>query len=174
MAPPPPRATRRSRGRASSFPNRPLAQGHTRRVPNIFTMGRTVVSILAGVALAVGAVLIIRGSADDEPASSKQVLADAERQTTGAYGCMPPGVRRKFDRAVKQYDVRFGEVLDQVPDDAEPAAADSALRSDREFNELRNKARGILLSFLPRGSEYDKACFDRAVRRYDRRVARRK
>ena len=143
-------------------------------MPNIFTMARTVISILAGVVLAVAAVLIIRGSADDEqPASSKQVLAAAERKTTGAYGCMPPNVRRKFDRAVKQYDVRFGEVLDQLPDDAEPAAADDALRSDREFNELRKKARGILLPYLPRGSEYDKACYDRAVRRYDRRVARR-
>jgi hypothetical protein len=136
-------------------------------------MMRTVLSILAGVALAVAAVLIIRGSAD-EPASTKQVLANAERQTAGAYSCMPPDVRRRFDRAVKQYDTRFGEVIDQVPDDAEPAVADRALRSDREFSELRRKARDILLPYLPRGSEYDKACYDRAVRRYDRRVAQRK
>ena len=79
---------------------KPRTQGHPRRVPNIITMRRTVLSILAGVALAVTAVLIIRGSTD-EPASTKQVLADAERQTNAAYSCMPPDVRRKFDRAAK-------------------------------------------------------------------------
>ena len=143
-------------------------------MPNIFTMARTVISILAGVVLAVAAALIIRGSTDDDPASSKQDLVDAQRLTIGAYSCMPPDVQRRFDRAVKRYDVRFGEVLDQVPDDAEPAARNRALGADREFTELRNKARGLLLPYLPRGSKYDKACYDRAVRRYDRRIARRK
>ena len=135
-------------------------------------MKRSTLVILAAVAVAVAAVLVIRGSAD-EPKSQQQALEDAQRQTMGAYGCMPREVRRRFDRTVKQYDTRFGEVLDTVPDDAEPAVADKALRSDREFNQLRTKARSILTPYLPRGREFDQACYDRAVRRYDRRVAQR-
>jgi hypothetical protein len=135
-------------------------------------MMRTVLMVLAGVGVVVAVALVIRGSAD-EPKSSKQALQNAERLTTGAYGCMPRAARRQFDRAVKRYDARFGEVIDEVPDDAEPAAADRALRADPEFNRLRKRARSLLVPYLPRGSEFDKACYDRVVRRYDRRAAER-
>ena len=133
---------------------------------------RSVLAVLAAVVLVGGAVFVIRESRD-EPKSTQQTLDDAQRQTTGAYGCMSREVRRRFDRAVKRYDTRFGEVLETVPDDAEPEVADRALRSDREFNELRTRARAILIPYLPGGSEFDKACYDRAVKRYDRRADQR-
>ena len=96
-----------------------------------------------------------------------------ERQTTGAYDCMPRDVRRRFDIALRRYDARFGEVIDRLPDDTDPEVANRALRADPEVSRLRTKARNILVDYVPGGAEFDRACYDRATKRYDRRIARR-
>ena len=132
-----------------------------------------VLSIAAGVLVAVAAVLVIRGIANDDKASPEQEIRQLERRTAGAYDCMPRDVRRRFDTALRRYDARFGEVLDRLPDDADPEEANRALRADPEVSRLRTQARGILIDYVPGGAEFDRACYDRATRRYDRRFARR-
>jgi hypothetical protein len=134
---------------------------------------RSVLSIVAGVALLVGAVLVIREiAADDKPSTREQAIRKAERQTTGAYDCMPRPVRRRFDVALRRYDTRFGQVLDGLPDDTTPEEANRKLRADREIRRLRTRARAILLRYLPGGEEFDRECYARAVERFDRRSSR--
>jgi hypothetical protein len=134
---------------------------------------RFVLSIAAGVLVAIGAVLLIRGTADEDNGSREKAIRQLERQTTGAYDCMPRDVRRRFDVALRRYDARFGEVIDRLPDDTDPEEANRALRADPEVSRLRIKARSILIDYVPGGKEFDRACYDRATKRFDRKVARR-
>jgi hypothetical protein len=134
---------------------------------------RTGLLIIAGLVAGVAAVLVIRGTSDDDSGSPDRAITQAERQTTGAYDCMPRDVRRRFDVALKRFDARFGAVIDRLPDDAEPKDADKALRADPEVARLRTKARSILVDYVPGGDEFDPACYARATKRYDRKVARR-
>ena len=134
---------------------------------------RFVISIAAGVLVAVAAVLVIRGTANDDNASREKEITQLERQTAGAYDCMPRDVRRRFDSALRRYDARFGEVIDRLPDDTDPEVANRTLRADPEVSRLRTKARSILIDYVPGGAEFDRACYDLATQRYDRRTARR-
>jgi hypothetical protein len=135
---------------------------------------RTVLLIIAGLVAGVAAVLVIRGTADDGNGSSRErAIRQAERQTTGAYDCMPRDVRRRFDIALKRFDARFGAVIDRLPDDADPKDADKALRADPQVARLRAEARTILADYVPGGDEFDAACYARATKRYDRNTARR-
>jgi hypothetical protein len=142
-------------------------------VPKHLDEMRTVLLIIAGLAAAVAAVLVIRGTAEDDSGSRERAIRQAERQTTGAYECMPRDVRRRFDIAVKRFDARFGAVINRLPDDADPKDADKALRADPEVARLRARARTILADYVPGGDEFDPACYARATKRYDRKIARR-
>ena len=137
-------------------------------------MNRTILMIAAAVVLALGAALVIRALADEDSPSRgpEEAFREAERTTAAAYDCMPRDMRRHFDAAVRRYDARFGEVLDTLPDDADPREADQALRADPEASRLRTRARTILLDYVPGGDEFDRACYERAAKRYDRQVAR--
>jgi len=128
---------------------------------------RNVIAFAFGVLLLVGIVLVIRAVSEDN-SSSDGTATKLQRQTSGAYDCMPPQTRRRFDRAVKQYEVRFENVLEHAPRDAADQPVDDVLQADKQFVALRNRARSILVAYLPGGSEFDKVCYERAVRRYDR------
>lgn len=134
---------------------------------------RTVLLIIAGLVAGFAAVLVIRGSADDDSGSRERAIRQVERQTTGAYDCMPRDVRRRFDIALKRFDARFGAVIDRLPDDTDPKDADRALRADPQVKRLRAKARSILIDYVPGGDRFDPACYERATKRYDRKIARR-
>ena len=110
---------------------------------------RFVLSIAAGVLVAVVGVLVIRGTADDDSGSREKEIRQVERQTTGAYDCMPRDVRRRFDIALRRYDARFGEVIDRLPDDTDPEEANRALRADPDVTRLRAQARSILVDYVP-------------------------
>jgi hypothetical protein len=142
-------------------------------VPKHLNVMRTVLLIVAGLVVGAAAVLVIRGSADDDSGSPEKAIRDVERQTTGAYDCMPRDVRRQFDVALKRFDARFGAVIDRLPDDTDPQEADRALRADPQVARLRAKARSILVDYVPGGDRFDPACYERATKRYDRKVARR-
>ncbi len=131
---------------------------------------RYVISIVVGVLLVVGVVLVIRAVSDDNSSSSEGAGREAQRRTAGAYGCMPRDTRRRFDRAIKRYDARFEYVLDHVPSDATDKPVDEVLDADALYVQLRNRARAILVDYLPGGSEFDRDCYRREVARYDRLV----
>ena len=131
---------------------------------------RNVIAFAFGVLLLLGVVLVIRAVSDDN-SSSDGTATKLQRQTTGAYDCMPPQTQSRFDRAVKQYEMRFEYVLEHAPRDAADRPVDEVLEADKQFVALRNRARSILVAYLPGGGEFDRACYERAVRRYDRRVA---
>ena len=137
-------------------------------------MNRSFLIVAAAAAVVVGAALVIRATGNDDNASQgrEQAFREAERQTSGAYDCMPPGVQRRFDVVVKRYDARFGRVIDDLPDNTDPADAERALRADPQVARLRARARGILLDYVPGGEKFDRECYERAVKRYDSRVER--
>jgi hypothetical protein len=138
-------------------------------------VNRSYLTVAAAVAVAVAGSLVIRAAADDDnraPAGREQAFREAERQTSAAYDCMPRDVRRRFDGVVKRYDTRFGRVIDGLPDDTDPADAERALRADPQVARLRTAARGILLGYVPGGDKFERECYERATKRYDRRVAR--
>ena len=116
---------------------------------------RYVISIAAGVLLVIGVVLVIRAVSDDNSGSSDAAGAEAQRQTAGAYECMPRAEQRRFDRAVKRYDARFGYVLDHAPAGDTDKPVDEVLEADARYVALRNRARAILVDYLPGGSEFD-------------------
>jgi len=127
---------------------------------------RAIFSIIGGVLLVIGVVLVIRAVSDDGPPADSG--NDAQRQTAGAYECMPGDARRRFDRAVKLYDARFEYVLQHAPPEATDKPVDEVLEADPRYVQLRNRARAVLVDYLPGGSEFDRDCFRRAVARYDR------
>ena len=138
-------------------------------VPNHFPEGmRYVISIAVGVLLVVGVVLVIRAVSDDSGNSSDTADSQAQRRTAGAYECMPQAQQRRFDRAVKRYDARFGYVLDHAPAGDTDKPVDEVLEADARYVALRNRARAILVDYLPGGSQFDADCYRRAVARYDR------
>jgi hypothetical protein len=129
---------------------------------------RYVISIAAGVLLALGVVLVIRAVSDDNSGPTNAARTEAQRRTAGAYECMPRDTRRRFDRAVKRYDARFGYVLDHAPAGDTDKPVDEVLEADARYVALRNRARAILVDYLPGGSEFDDDCYRRAIARYDR------
>jgi hypothetical protein len=131
---------------------------------------RIVLAVLAAAVLATAIVLATREGSSDS-GSADRAVEEVQLQTAGAYGCMPPGVRRQFDRASKRYNARFEQIVDRLPDDASGAAADRALRSDREFVLLANRTKRILVRYLPGGDRHDPDCYARAIKRYERRIA---
>jgi hypothetical protein len=140
-------------------------------VPKHLHEMRTVLLIVAGLVVGVAAVLVIRATADDGNGSREKAIRDVERQTSGAYDCMPRDVRRRFDVALKRFDARFGAVIDRLPDDTDPKEADRALRADPQVRRLRARARSILVDYVPGGDRFDPACYERATKRYDRQIA---
>ena len=137
-------------------------------------MNRSFLIVAAAAAVAVAGALVIRTAADDDnaPQGREQAFREAERQTSGAYDCMPRDVRRRFDVTVKRYDTRFRRLIDGLPDNTDPADAERALRADPQVARLRAQAREILLDYVPGGEKFDRECYERAVKRYDRRVER--
>ena len=115
-----------------------------------------------------GVALVIRAVSDDNGGSSQAQRTEAQRRTAGAYECMPQETQRRFDRAVKRYDARFGYVLDHAPADDTDKPVDEVLEADARYVALRTQARAILVDYLPGGSEFDADCYRRAVARYDR------
>jgi hypothetical protein len=116
-----------------------------------------------------GVVLVIRAVSDDGSGNSSDAAGtEAQRRTAGAYDCMPRAQQRRFDRAVKRYDARFGYVLDHVPAGDTDKPVDEVLEADARYVALRNRARAILVDYLPGGSEFEEGCYRRAVARYDR------
>src|SRR5215207_2625476 len=99
---------------------------------------RILLAVLAAAVLATAIILVTREDSSDS-GSADRALEEVQLQTAGAYGCMSPGVRRQFDRASKRYNARFEQIVEGLPDDADGAAADRALRSDREFVMLANR-----------------------------------
>ena len=131
---------------------------------------RTVLTIVAGVAVLAGAVLVIRAISDDDGGqSNEEAIQQIQRQTSAAYDCMPKNVQRRFDATLKRYERRFGQVIDRLPDDASPEDADRALRADPQVERLRTRARAILTDYLPGGDEFDRECYRQAARRFDQR-----
>jgi hypothetical protein len=130
--------------------------------------------IIAGVAVLAGAVLVIRAIAGDENGRSdrEQAIREVERKTSGAYDCMPPGVQRRFDAALRRYDARFGEVIDSLPDDTSPEEANRRLLADPQVTRLRARARRLLVGYAPGGDKFDPACYSSATKRYDRKIAK--
>ena len=128
---------------------------------------RSILSIIGGVLLVIGVVLVIRAASDDKSPSAESG-SDAQRGIAGAYECMPRDARRRFDRAVKLYDARFEYVLDHAPPDARDKPVDEVVEEDARYIQLRNRARTVLVDYLPGGDEFDSGCYRRAVARYDR------
>jgi hypothetical protein len=131
---------------------------------------RIVLAVLAAAVLATAIVLATRENSNGGD-SADRALEEVQLQTAGAYGCMSPGVRRQFDRASKRYNARFEQIVGRLPADADGAAADRALRSDRQFVLLANRTKRILVRYLPGGAKHDPACYARAIKRYERRIA---
>src|SRR5688572_29372918 len=131
---------------------------------------RILLAVLAAAVLATAIILATREDSGDRGSVDK-ALEEVQLQTAGAYGCMPPAVRRRFDRESRRYNARFEQIVDALPDGADGAAADRALRSDREFVALANRTKRILVRYLPGGARHDPACYARAVKRYERRIA---
>jgi hypothetical protein len=132
-----------------------------------------VLAIILGVAVLGVVVLVIRaGGGDDGLSEQERALRQIQRQTSAAYDCMPRDVRRRFDVTIRRYETSFGQTIDRLPDDAEPAEVDRALRTDPDVRRRRAQARRILVDYLPGGDEFDADCFARAARRFDRRLAR--
>jgi hypothetical protein len=130
---------------------------------------RSIFYIIGGVLLVIGVVLVVRAASDDK-SPSQAADSDAQRRTAGAYECMPRDAQRRFDRAVKLYDARFEYVLDHVPPDATDKPVDEVLEADARYVQLGDRARAVLVDYLPGGSEFDSVCYRRAVTRYDRLV----
>jgi hypothetical protein len=132
---------------------------------------RIVLTVLVSALLAAAIVVVTRDDSGSDADRTEQVLRDVQRQTAGAYGCMPPAVRNRFDRLSERYNARFERIVDRAPEGADSAAIDRALRADAGFVRLANRTKGLLVRYLPGGSDYDAACYSRAIKRYDRSVA---
>lgn len=131
---------------------------------------RILLGVLAAAVLATAIVLVTREDSNDS-ASVDKALEEVQLQTAGAYGCMPPDVRRRFDSVSKEYNARFERIVERLPEGADGAAADRALRADPAFVRVADRTKRILVRYLPGGASHDPACYARAVKRYERRIA---
>ena len=91
----------------------------------------------------VGVVLVIRAVSDDSSNTSDAADSEAQRRTAGARTAGRIGGRGR-------------------------SRADEVLEADARYVALRNRARAILVDYLPGGNQFDADCYRRAVARYDR------
>ena len=84
---------------------------------------------------------------------------------------MSQQVRRRLTRLGDHANARFDHVLDRLPSDASRDAERAALSSDRQYVRTTNQVRTLLLTYSPGGSRYEKSCYERAIKRFERRIA---
>jgi hypothetical protein len=131
-------------------------------------MKRAGLVILVAV-LAFAGVMLATGGISDDSRSSEETIEEVQRRNWGAYGCMPPDVRRRFDRVRDRYEARFAHVVKRLPPGADRKAEEDALAADREFGRLAKRISGIIAPYYPGGRKYDMECYERAVERFEGR-----
>jgi hypothetical protein len=127
--------------------------------------------VIAAIVVLFTAVVVVTGGLSDDSQSSEEALRDAQRNVIGAEACMPQQVRRRLTRLADHADARFDHVLDRLPSDASRDAERKALSSDRQYVQVTNQMRILLSTYSPGGSRYEKGCYERAIRRFERRNA---
>ena len=92
-----------------------------------------------------------------------QRLAQFARSISAAYHCMPPAARRRYDRIGKSLERVGAPILER---NRGRSAAQSAvlLRADPRYARLSVRASRMLARYMPRGSDFDAACYRRLTR----------
>jgi hypothetical protein len=123
-----------------------------------------------GVPAAVCAVLVLLafgGCGGDSNGDDE--LARFARSVSAAYHCMPPQTRGEYDRLGRRLE-RIGSATLARYKDRPPEEQDRALRADPRYVRLSVRASKLLARYLPRGSDFEPACYRRESRRHARRA----